>query len=76
MRETEYYKSENGYSGALYGESTMSIYDRTGREVLHTGFRDINTEEELIEFVEHFPEFQKIMFGETRNETDNYNSKR
>lgn len=66
MREVEYYKSENGYSGALYGESTMSIFDRTGREVLHTGFRNINTLEELIEEVEHFPEHQKIMFGDKK----------
>lgn len=66
MRETEYYKSENGYSGALYGESTMSIYDRTGREVLHTGFREINTLEELIEEVEHFPEFVKAVYGDKK----------
>lgn len=64
MRKTEYYRSDNGYSGALYGESTMSIFDRTGREVLHTGSRNINTEEELIEVVEHFPEFLKIMYGD------------
>lgn len=66
MRETEYYKSENGYSGALYGESTMSIFDRTGREVLHTAFREINTLEELIEEVEHFPEFVKTIHGDKK----------
>ena len=46
----------NGYSGVLYGESSMSIY-YDGREVLHTGFRSINTKEELYKRLEEMPEF-------------------
>ena len=33
---------ENGYYGCLYGESSMSIF-KGDQEVLHTGFRNINT---------------------------------
>ena len=41
------YKSENGYEGMLYGESSMVIHDPEGNEVFRTGFRNINTESEL-----------------------------
>ena len=41
------YKSENGYEGMLYGESSMVIRDPEGNEVFHSGFRTINTEAEL-----------------------------
>ena len=33
---------ENGYCGILYGKSSMSIF-KGDQEVLHTGFRNINT---------------------------------
>ena len=46
----------NGYSGVLYGESSMSIY-YDGREVLHTGVRTIITKEELYKTLEEMPEF-------------------
>lgn len=51
----------NGYSGILYGESSMSIYDKDGHEVMHTGFRTPQTEEELYEVLETMPKFVKIM---------------
>lgn len=44
----------NGYIGILYGKQSMSIYDMDGREVLHTGFRHINTKEELYEYLGEF----------------------
>ena len=55
------YKSTNGYSGRLYGESSMSIYDKDGDEVLHTGKRSINTFDELKKCVDGYPEFEKAM---------------
>ena len=55
------YKSENGYTGMLYGESSMRIIDPYGKEVLHTGFRIIATEEELKEFVDDFPNKRKAL---------------
>ena len=41
------YTSAAGYTGKLYGESSMVVYDPDGNEVFHTGFRNINTEAEL-----------------------------
>lgn len=55
------YKSTNGYSGRIYGESSMSIYDKDGDEVLHTGKRSINTFDELKKCVDGYPEFEKAM---------------
>lgn len=51
----------NGYMGILYGESSMSIYDENGHEILHTGSRNIDTEAELYELLEGMPEFVEIM---------------
>ncbi len=64
------YTSENGYSGKLYGKSSLSIYDRKGREVLHTGSRAINTVEELKELVDNHPEFARIL-TEGKNNDEN-----
>lgn len=55
------YKSENGYTGMIYGESSMRIIDPYGKEVLHTGFRTISTEAELKEFVDDFPNKRKSL---------------
>ena len=55
------YKSENGYEGMLYGESSMVIHDPEGNEVFHTGFRTINTEAELRGFVDDMPNKRKAL---------------
>ena len=47
---------ENGYYGCLYGESSMSIF-KDNKEVLHTGFRNINTPDELYEILSEMPSF-------------------
>lgn len=57
------YKSANGYSGSLYGVSSMTIYDPDGREIMHTGFRTPNTFEELKEIVDSMPEFIRMLTG-------------
>lgn len=56
-------KHPNGFSGKLYGESSMSIYDKDGKEVLHTGFRNasIDSEKALYEHLESFPEFLEML---------------
>ena len=59
MNSTIKYTSKNGYSGVLYGESSMSIYDKEGKEVLHTGQRNVNTYEELVDLIENFPDFRR-----------------
>lgn len=61
-------KHENGYSGKLYGKSSMSIYDQDGKEVLHTGFRNINTQEELYSHLADMPAFLESIAGIFKDE--------
>ena len=53
-------KHPNGYSGMLYGKRSMVIF-YNNEEVLHTGFRNINTKEELYDNLEKMPEFMKML---------------
>jgi hypothetical protein len=55
------YKSENGYSGRLYGKSSMSIYNPQGEEVLHTGSRTPQTYGELKSLVDDYPDFERML---------------
>lgn len=68
MSKTIKYTSPNGYTGILYGESSMSIgielSDGSFKESLHTGFRNINTLEELKKHVDGFPNFMNTLFGD------------
>lgn len=50
----------NGYSGMLYGESSMVIYDENGHECLHTGSRNVQTETELYELLEGMPNLKEM----------------
>lgn len=74
MSEVIKYKSDNGYSGALYGESSMSIYDPDGKEVFHTGFRrkEINSLEALKEHVDTFPELMELLSGKAKAIHDDF----
>ena len=58
-------KHPNGFEGVLYGTSSMVIL-KDGEEVLHTGFRNVNTEEELIDVLEGMPEFMNIIEAERK----------
>ena len=51
---------ENGYYGCLYGKSSMSIF-KESKEVLHTGFRNINTPDELYEQLSEMPSFMEML---------------
>lgn len=53
-------KHENGYYGCLYGKSSMSIFNGS-KEVLHTGFRNINTPDELYEILSEIPSFMEML---------------
>lgn len=55
------YTSPNGYTGILYGKSSLSIKDSNGKEVLHTGSRNVNTMEELKDLVDRHPEFMEML---------------
>lgn len=50
------YRSTNGYTGRMYGKSSLSIYETSsGKEVFHTGFRRCNNLKELRKQVDEFP---------------------
>ncbi len=54
------YEHQNGFSAVLYGKSSMSIF-KNKKEVLHTGNRIVNTEKDVIDFLDKFPEFMNEM---------------
>lgn len=57
------YTSDNGYTGILYGESSFSIRDSSGHEVLHTGSRSFNNIKDLMTHVDDFPRFREVLLG-------------
>lgn len=61
MSDTIKYTSDNGYTGVLYGQSSMSIYNPDGIESMHTGRRNINTYEELVRVVDEHPKFMEML---------------
>lgn len=62
MSGTRIYRHENGYSATLYGNSSMIIY-HDGKEVMHTGFRNVNTEAEVMKMLEEMSEFWSNILG-------------
>ena len=68
--ETIKYTSPNGYTGMLYGESSLSIYDPSGKECLHTGFRNVNTYDELVELVDGHPKFIEMINSISKDDLD------
>ena len=61
------YTSKDGYTGVLYGERSLVIYNPDGTESLHTGRRNINTYEELKKMVDDYPKLLKIFAEAARN---------
>ena len=57
----------NGYKGVLYGHRSMSVL-KDNQEIMHTGFRSINTEKELYDFLESFPNFIEILRKEVEKD--------
>lgn len=64
-KTTYKYTSANGYTGILYGESSMSIgkvrEDGSFDEYLHTGSRNGKGFAYLKHQVDHFPEFLEML---------------
>lgn len=58
----------NGYSGVLYGESSLSIYGPDGKEVLHTGHRNVNTEQGLYNILGVMPKLMAVDFEDDEDE--------
>ena len=62
MSDTIEYESNNGYTGRMYGKSSLAIYETaSGKEVFHTGFRRCNNLEELQKQVEEFPKLLDVI---------------
>ena len=61
MKPTIKYTSPNGYTGILYGESSLAVFKPDGTESLHTGRRKIETYEELVKLVDDHPNLLKIL---------------
>lgn len=64
------YKSPNGYTGRMYQGArpdctSVSIKDSNGKEVFHSGFSNCKTFDDLKNEVDDFPEFRKILLGES-----------
>jgi hypothetical protein len=61
------YTSDNGYTGILYGKHSLAVGivldNGEFKENLHSGSRNINTYEELKNFVDYFPQFLDTLFG-------------
>lgn len=55
------YTSKNGYTGVMYGKSSLVILDENGKEVFHTGSRTCNTYEELVEQTDTYPELRTML---------------
>lgn len=70
IKYTSKYTSANGYTGILYGRSSLAIFDKNGKEVMHSGFTSIRTYEELVEEVDGFPEFLEMLENHENTESD------
>jgi hypothetical protein len=68
MSDTIKYTSDNGYTGVLYGQSSLAIYNPDGTVSMHTGSRNINTYEELVRVVDEYPKFMEMLLKVAESE--------
>lgn len=64
------YTSPDGFTGQMYGKKSFRIVDPYGKEVFHTNHRGFNTEAELAEQVDGFPEFMAMLEAHWREMED------
>ena len=64
------YTSDNGYTGRLYGKSSLIIFKPDGTESMHTGSRNINTRDELKRIVDEHPKFIEMLMKVGRDLTE------
>lgn len=57
------------YTAVLYGERSM-VVKKNGREVLHTGFRNVETEEEVIDLLKQMPQFEDFLTRRFEDDDD------
>ena len=65
----------NGYVARLYGKASMSIY-KNGHEILHTGNRKPDTDEEVKLLLDKIPEFMNMIEAVDRGARQMTNSYR
>ena len=70
MSNTIKYTSDNGYTGVLYGQSSLAIYNPDGTESMHTGYRNIDTYEELVKIVDEHPKFIEMLRKVAKSEVE------
>lgn len=68
MSDIIIYTSDNGYTGKLYGKSSLIIFNPDGTESMHTASRNINTYEELVKIVDEHPKFIEMLRGVAESE--------
>ena len=64
MAKTIEYTSPNGYTGVMENKE-VTIRDSEGRLRFHTYVTAFQTEKDLRQFVDEFPEFLELMKGVT-----------
>ena len=64
MAKTIEYTSQNGYTGVMENKE-VTIRDSDGRLRFHTYVTAFQTEKDLRQFVDEFPEFLELMRGVT-----------
>lgn len=62
MAKTIEYTSQNGYTGVMENKE-VTIRDSEGRLRFHTFVTAFQTEKDLRQFVDEFPEFLEMMKG-------------
>lgn len=51
----------NGYTGILYGRSSMIIFDEHSNKLLHTGYSSVKTPRDLYRILESMPDLAGIL---------------
>ena len=64
------YTASNGYTGHMYSNSSLAVYNEQGIMIFHTGFRTPNTFNELKECTDTFDDFLKIISDQEENKDD------
>ena len=58
------YESDNGYTGIMYGRSSVRVIDqRTGKEVYTSGSRESDSYLWLVDLVDHFEEYRRAILS-------------
>lgn len=68
-------RHSNGYTAKLYGKRSLVIFNPDGKEVLHTGFRNVSTKKETMKLLESMPDFMKALHEMGKNNKESEENK-